>query len=379
MSSKWPFLETLLSGLIGFTALAAGVAPLAVPSLLVVTALVALANDYSIPGNISAAIQQLFRGRGSWAVCLVLLVALASATWARQPWDSVNAVLRMSLVLAATFYVCASLNNLVRTLDPERQSRFTRALPIGMALVAASYAFDLATHHGITLLVANSTPWIFAADKTAFLYDRATGMRIGIRDFYFIRNAMATAALLPSLAASLSVWPHPPISRWLQGLGLLITVWFCYSSGSETSLLALSTGLFFFALAQVSIRSAILALQSLLVALALFAIPLAMMPKALNLDTNNSIPQSFRQRVTIWNDVAHIAKDHLIYGIGVKSIQYGVPLTPPLPPATNSPPPQIYSVFHPHNGYLQVWVELGAVGALLFCTAGIGSGRCPAL
>jgi exopolysaccharide production protein ExoQ len=193
-------------------------------------------------------------------------------------------------------------------------------------------------------------------------------LKTHVNSYFFIRRAMATTALLPALTASLLFWPRPEYRFWLQLLALILTTYLVYISDSQSSQAALIGGVLFFIGAVVSKRAAIIAVHCLFLTLALFALPLATLPKALKLDEAKQLPLSFRQRAVIWDNVARIAKDNWIYGTGVKSIKYGLPL--PGSSTTDGEPPQTYQIFHPHNGYLQVWLELGVFGAALFAAAG---------
>jgi O-antigen ligase len=367
MSSKWPVLETLLSGLIGLTALAAGIAPLAVPVLLVVTALVAIANDSHHSGSISTALRGLGSQPAVWAAGPLMILAFASSAWAYNPSDAMSSVLRISAVLAATAYVCASFGATLGKLDLTRQIRFVRALPIGAMLVFLYYCIDYSTKFGLTLFIANAAPRLFESDKYEFVHGNG-GLKTRVNSFYFIRSAMATTALLPALAASLQFWPRPEFSFWLQVLALIATSVLGYISGSQSTQVALAGGLLFFIGATLSKRAALISAQCLFLTLALFALPLAALPKSLGLDETKQLPLSFRQRVVIWDNVAHIAQENWIYGTGVKSIKYGLPN--PGSSTSTGEPATTYQIFHPHNGYLQIWLELGVFGATLFAASG---------
>lgn len=395
MREKWPILETLQSCLIGLMAFAAGCAPLAVPALLVGTSLVTAVQDKFVLGTAYANVRSLVSKPAAQLTAVLLIYALTSSLWARESQSSLVTVLQASAVLIACFYLASSLDRALRTLSRTRKTRFTRALPWGALFVGIYFTLDYLTKEGLTLAIANNQTWLFEGDKTSFVYAK-NGHRIGIRDDYFNRIAMAVVLLLPAVTAMLSFWPKRSWRVLLQIVATLGAALICLRSGSQTAWLALAGGLFFAALALVRSKIAILALQVLLLILAIFAIPLAKLPKALNLDQMTELPASFRQRVLIWNDVAHLADDKMLSGIGVESVRYGV-IAPHIPKDSLSkvwlPKPakpagvagavakpsssfaeanrDEYRIFHPHNGYLQVWLELGVIGALLFAASGI--------
>jgi O-antigen ligase len=118
-----------------------------------------------------------------------------------------------------------------------------------------------------------------------------------------------------------------------------------------------------------------LQLSFLLITLA--AVPLAMLPKALALDQNTRLPFSFRERIVIWDDLARLTLQQPILGIGVNSIKFHRSVRTPRSLQTEAAEPRKAvraetrrTYWHPHNGYLQIWLELGAIGAILFAIAG---------
>lgn len=72
--------------------------------------------------------------------------------------------------------------------------------------------------------------------------------------------------------------------------------------------------------------------------------------------TSASLPH----RIEVWNFVAEKIHDRPLLGYGVESVRS-------MKSAQVMPHIKSDSILHPHNAFLQVWVETGALGALLTC------------
>lgn len=79
-------------------------------------------------------------------------------------------------------------------------------------------------------------------------------------------------------------------------------------------------------------------------------------------DSNISYSANAPGRVEIWNFVASFIHENPLLGHGVEA-------TRSLESPTVLPYNRVTSFLHPHNAYLQVWVEMGVPGAILACIA----------
>jgi len=70
-----------------------------------------------------------------------------------------------------------------------------------------------------------------------------------------------------------------------------------------------------------------------------------------------------RERIELWQAFSDVSRHYPIFGTGFSSSPYmgSHPVATEINPAYR----KMLRVGHPHNAFLQVWVELGAVGALL--------------
>ena len=94
------------------------------------------------------------------------------------------------------------------------------------------------------------------------------------------------------------------------------------------------------------------------------AVPLALAMKQWGWDENPKLQFSFRHRIQIWHFTAERILHWPLQGLGLEGSR-AIPtgdLAPGFLPLGNDVP-----ALHPHNFFLQIWLELGAVGAILTC------------
>lgn len=366
--SAWPPLETAQSAVIGLVAFIVAIAPLAVPALIVVLVVITLLQDL---GEGTLRLESAWRLPGDRASLMALafvFFAFLSCLWALRPLYSFFSLAQNASVGLGGWYVAWSLGRRLRALSRTRRRRFTRALPIAFVFVGFYFLLDGLSGDGTTLFFARNAPWLFDGFESAIRND-ASGVAVGLHDVYFNRTAASLMLLLPALVAAFLFWPVEAWGRPLGVVATLVMAAVCFKSNSATALLAMATGLVFAVLSLWSRHATVRLLQMVFLAVALAAVPLSMLPKTLALDTHPRIPFSFRERVVIWDDLATLALSSPIIGIGVKSTRF---LSGRVSEAHRDTPgkPDVRNYWHPHNGYLQIWLELGAIGAFLFATAG---------
>ena len=368
MDSNWPPLETLQSSLIGLVVFTAAIAPLAVPSVLGAVILITFAQDVSDYRPLLPQVRNFRNNPATPAVLLFLFYGFASCLWSDRPDYSFSSLAQATLIGLGSWYVAASLARRLPTLDRVRQTRFTRAVPLASIFVGLYFLLDGLTSDGATLLFVRNAPWLFDGFENTILKD-ATGYAVGLHEIYFNRTAAALTMALGGLAAALRFWPLRTIGNTLGVLAVVILLAISLKSGSATALFAAAAGVGCFVLANWSSYATMRILQILFLALTIGAIPLATVPKAFKLETNPALPFSFQERVIIWDDLARLAFDKAVTGIGINSIKFrkssAAEVNPTQPGNSTS-----RTYWHPHNGYLQVWLELGIVGAILFSLAG---------
>ena len=277
--------------------------------------------------------------------------ALISWWWSITPDDSV----KTGLSLALTFFGGAVVIGAARRLDGRDQEIFRTGLIVGGAVGFALIAFEFA-----------SDAWL-----AQHLYD-LRGKKL------FLIHQRHTAAMNPGLAATALffwAWALAVKARYPgRAAGVAIAVAFALFLLSESD--AVVAGM----IAGAVVFGAVLALPRMVplilaatIAAGVVAAPLVpgLFPDPLEPDTRLTwLSMSAAHRIVIWkNTVPHIT-DKPVLGGGFDTaralykdrVEYRFPRAAPQKTAVSEYEP---IPLHPHNGVLQVWLELGLVGALI--------------
>ena len=96
--------------------------------------------------------------------------------------------------------------------------------------------------------------------------------------------------------------------------------------------------------------------------------PLTMSASALHLDSwlMENIDRNWGYRIIIWHYVGELVREHFIIGYGFDSARVLGAAADLLPDRSGNS-----TFLHPHNGILQIWLELGVSGVALFVTTAI--------
>jgi O-antigen ligase len=104
----------------------------------------------------------------------------------------------------------------------------------------------------------------------------------------------------------------------------------------------------------------------------LFAVPLASAPYELGLNRSEWVFRNARDRMDIWQYTARQVSKAPIFGAGIRSTRI---ISKELQSKAITEPGDATPLrrlgIHAHNHYLQIWFELGAVGAVLFMLLGL--------
>jgi O-antigen ligase len=147
-------------------------------------------------------------------------------------------------------------------------------------------------------------------------------------------------------------------------------------SESGTSVVAFFVGALVLALAAFSLKVTRTVLIVGWTVATLFAVPLGALPYELGWHHWTWLPpESVAARFYIWKYVADRVAERPISGIGIRGTR-ALHLT--IPTDAGDPSHAEYALQgraarHPHNIYLQTWLELGAIGAVLLLAAGLAA------
>ena len=290
----------------------------------------------------------------------VLFFLAAFAGWALLTWFwsiTPSETLKTGMSLAATFFCAAVLFSAAGGLSEKEDRIFRNALILGGVIGFLLIAFEFA-----------SNAWV-----SRFFY--------GLRGKYlFLIEGRHTAVLNAGLAAtalyigpwSLAVWKR--FSRPVAATGIAFGTGLLLLGQTDAVVLSIVAGAvvgaltFFFTRGMPRILAVVIALG----VLAAPAIP-SLIPSPLG--AGQSLPflsPSGMHRVVIWqNTVKHIRENPVLgggfdtaralYGVKDKVKYFSSKDTGEVTWSANYEPIPL----HPHNGFLQVWLELGAIGAVI--------------
>ena len=105
-------------------------------------------------------------------------------------------------------------------------------------------------------------------------------------------------------------------------------------------------------------------------AAALGMLPVVLMAHKADLHSNQSIPETGRARIILWNFTANKFLERPLLGVGANATKtIDEDLKPNAKKMAGAPYAERTGQ-HSHNIFVQTWFELGAVGALLFLGSG---------
>ncbi len=270
------------------------------------------------------------------ALALGLLVGwcLIASAWSFDPLDAAELAARVGLLLFALLY----LVGLTRFLDAAQRRRVALSFCLGFAITVLLLIIELAFQSPILTLLQGPVRRAYAA------YSRLN------------RGVSALAILVWPLA--MLAWHH---RQRALALALPPAVYaLTLLSESSASMVALTAGLLAAALASLG-RGAARLVLALAVVGALLAAPLVVeVLQQAGLERSRMIPETGQYRMHIWSVVSERFAERPFFGWGFDS-------SPALPTGDAQPfrPGEKIIPSHPHNGGLQILVELGLVGSLL--------------
>jgi O-antigen ligase len=257
--------------------------------------------------------------------------AALSIAWSIAPGRSLQIYAQFVLTLAGVFLLAFAL--------PRRMPR------AGPLLLATSVAVACV---------------VIIADLST---DMAIRRALGLRSFSFIFNrpVLTLLVLMIPLLWLLLRRDH----RWVSvALAALVAETILHSE-SGAAVLGLLAGLGAYILARVTARLAVcLVAIGLVAAIVLAPMAGAIAERVLPSSVHEAIASTnSRARVEIWKKFGEAVRRQPVLGAGFGTS----PSFPDTPVAHDIAPddPSAFALWHAHNAALQVWVELGAIGAVL--------------
>jgi len=337
------------------------IAPRTLPGLVAALGLGALL--WSDPGQLIARMRP-----DRWLIppALLLIYLVVNATWTTDP---PRAITGLGLFAALLLVVWLSARGLARMPEAHR-ARLARGVAAAALVGTAYLLIEELTDQGLKQTLYNLLPAL-RPDEKHLVMDGDTIKRV--QPYVTNRNM---AALVMSVWAVLLVLRSQKLVAGrsatvaIAGLALAVIVTVA-SSTHETSGIALASGGAVLALAHVSRRAALIALSIAWAAATLLVVPAVSTAYQNGLHFASWLPDTARHRIIIWGYTAEQIPNQPLLGVGLGSTKI---LDARREAEYRTPPGYNYprrTGTHSHNIYLQIWYELGGLGALLACACGL--------
>ncbi len=349
-----PRMLPVLRALIGVSVALTGVHVLLLPFAFGLLLAAVAVND-QLTGRIG--VPSGLTSRPVLAAGALLTWAAITALWALKPGDALLHPVLYGILGMAVVVLLGWLGRL----PADDRKLLMWPLVIGWCVAVVFLAFEQQTAGLISRTVSLGLYQMtgierFAGARSLFLIES------GIQ---FNRNVAAVVMLLPAAwIAYTAIARSRPWAHWLPFAlaGLLVLA----STQSSTAVLAFIAAVAAYVLAWRWPAATVRGVRYSFAGLVLLALPLAQAPHALGLHDVGSIPFSFRERVLIWKWASDSALERPPVGIGMFGTQVlHANWLIGQPPDWRNGLTRPRAARHPHNGYLELWTELGLPGALL--------------
>ena len=273
-----------------------------------------------------------------------LLAAWAAVSLLWTPDPRVVDLLRVAVVPVIGLLLIAAIN----TLPAAEIFRLGRLGMIAGLVMLALLALEVWSHGAVFRLIIPD-PGPQPPDAKSWIVEVA---------------ARGAAVLAPTIFVfAFLIYTHTPYAPKLRAawaiafvaVGLAV----CHSSTMDASWVAVAAGVLGFAVAMVAPRLALVGVFGGLMVYALLAPVLSTYVLTLDGVTNLGDPEwvGTESRIGIWHEAARLIALKPLFGHGFDSARALSAQASTIP---GTPWPAL--PLHPHNGFLQIWLELGGVG-----------------
>jgi len=323
--------------------------------------------------------------RWLWAALLGLSVYLPlNALWAPDP----RAALLKAATLVLVFLFAMLLAGTFRRQSDGEIARIGAVIVWAGVLGAGLAGFEFVAGHPLREAIYTAWPFTRPGDNEISVFALKGGEMVQVLESEFRRrleqvrivinpsgnNRNATMVML--LAWPLLLLAANQSGQFARRAALLAiggsTVLAVVFSSSQTAQAALVLSILVFLAASFHSRITHNAVVGAWCVVTLLTVPLVAAPFALGLHKADWIFFSARDRISIWAYTAQQVPKAPVFGTGIRSTRYfnkKLVKTLRREPGDTTPPVRLGR--HAHNHYLQIWFELGGVGAVLFLLAGL--------
>jgi O-antigen ligase len=363
--ARLPFrLQAVLIGLICFSA---GGVPRLVPVLFGLLALIAAFHVFTVEPELPL---KLLKTAFGFALALFIAYLFINALWAPERAAALVKAVTVLGLAAGAFLIAASYS--LRSGDQARV--LAKSALAGFLLGAAYLLFEIVFHESVMRFINNHIVQVFQLTPKKMKIENGAVTEISA----FVLNRNVTSVVLLLAPGLLFTAALPTAASRRTGIAALIVVTAIATllSESGTSVMAFFVGALVLAVAALSLEAARFLVVGAWIIAVLFAVPLGALPYKLGWENWTWLPpQSVAARFYIWKYVADDVSQKPLTGIGIRGSR---DLHLKIPTDADDPTHAAYALRgrearHPHNIYLQTWLELGAIGALLLLGVGLAA------
>ena len=356
--------------------------PRVMATLLPVVMLMAIARMLAFPGPQMTVVQPQAwlsgrdaKGQRAYALFAIFAAwALISAFWSSAPGHSIGKSIYLGMLLVGLL----GLSAWQACEPPENLDRAGIGLLLAVCINGVIMAIDVKTNQGLVRWFLTTFPMLRGeSTKHIVVYDGIVAAQSEAE--INRRTAVMTLLLWPAALVAVNFWTTrlraAASSPWRTAfIPLAVTAFAAAGAaiamgGHQSSQTALAAGIVMFLAARLSQRLAIMGAAAVWAVLVVLIVPIVMGAHAKGLQEAPWLFHSARHRVVIWN--------HTVQRIGLKPwIGIGADATPAAKVFADEQTVKdagfpVSTGRHAHNAYLQIWYELGGIGAVLFLFAGL--------
>lgn len=300
--------------------------------------------------------------------------ALIACLWSANPEAAALKALFLGVLILHAFVLAGHID----AADAQLIAAAARGILIGFLIAGSYVVLEILTDDAITRFTLTHLPWLerelVADDGAGIRHSRIREGEIVSRSISHITRATTTLCLFLAPAALAAMLYTKGIARWLcygAIVAMLAILLFHSDTDSQTAQLAAGVALVSLAVALAAPKLARWGIGAGFASLLFLAVPASIAMFSAELHKDPDLFRSARARIIIWNYTAEQILQNPILGVGTHSsgalheehAKEGIET-----PEGFIVAPTIQS--HPHNVYLEVWYELGLIGALAFALLG---------
>ncbi len=332
-----------------FAAVVAGISPLALVALLVSVAAIVLA------GSRSTDFLQTWKassdGLGEGIVLFIFYVGV-SAFWSVSAADILSATASLFVLGVLLF-----LPRFIRGMNDLQMHRTARGILLGFLIASGYCLYEHLTGFALLRTAAIYFPELFRSSVSLAGLNRHVTLLV-----FFVWSAVLV----------LNVWTPKPVRQIALVLIFAALLVILFRTESATAQLAFILALLAFAGAYFRPVFMFNIVRFFWVLVLVLIVPMTLVLGKSGLHQDNSVGLSARHRIVIWNYTAKNVLKNPLLGAGIRAGRYSTDHPEKVLVRTIYSPIR-YSPkgWHPHNMYLQIWYELGAIGAAFVLSIGL--------